>query len=88
VASPKLRTWAVETGEVRRFDFQRFRLRVRHYEITGNFKSSLAPGSTPLNRDEGGNPLKNAGPPSIPASMVAKPCPRGIADGPANPILP
>src|SRR4051812_16612389 len=34
-------------------------------------------GTTPSNRDSGGWGLKNAGPPSIPPGMVAKPCPGG-----------
>src|SRR3954447_3759323 len=33
----------------------------------------LKPGSTPLNRDLGGRGWKDAGPPSIPPGMVAKP---------------
>ena len=45
-------------------------------------------GSTPLNRDSGGRGLKNAGPPSIPPGMVAKPCHARHTDGPAEPILP
>src|SRR5512135_466898 len=45
-------------------------------------------GSTPRNRGEDGRGLKSAGPPSIPPSMVTKPCPGRITDGPAGPILP
>src|SRR5512135_243761 len=49
---------------------------------------AISRGSTPRNRGEDGRGLKSAGPPSIPPSMVTKPCPGRITDGPAGPILP